>query len=388
MKNKCPICNSTNLEQLYHQDFNNIGISIMKSYDVVRCEHCNFIFADNLPSQGEFNFYYEKMSKWEQVNLDNESENNLKYKKHFEDMLYFILPYSKNRDIKILDIGCSTGGFLNEFKNQGYKNLLGLDPSENCIKITKQLYDINGVANNIFLFNTREYYDLITCSAVLEHIVDVNEFIKKCSSLLAEDGILFIEVPNANKFKDYVYTPFQQFSIEHIQYFTINSLQNLLSKNNFKIIEYKETEHVLNNTIDPSIFVIAKKINKKNIQTIVKDSENIYAIKQYINRSMYEEGIIKERIKNKIKSTEKIIVWGTGTFLLYILKDTFDMSKILYFVDSNIKIQGKEIEGIIIKKPEDIKEDAPIFISSYAFKDEITNIIWNKLKLKNSVITL
>jgi hypothetical protein len=108
----------------------------------------------------------------------------------------------------------------------------------------------------------------------------------------------------------------------------------------------------------------------------------------YIEKSLYVENKIKGIIKEKLKDEKEIIIWGCGTFLLRMLNDVVDINKVSYFVDSIERYHGKNIGDREIRSPMQIKEDLPIFISSYAFQDEIEKEITNKLKLKNKIIKI
>lgn len=384
MKRNCPICNSENREILYTQNFyNNNSISLMDRYDVVSCEECGFVFADNIPTQKEFNDYYAEMSRWE--NNVNE-ENNKNYLKHFNSMIDFIFPYLRLENNNILDIGCSTGEFLNEFKKRGYRSLLGIDPSFNCTNFVEKRYDIKTIQSDIFHFGSINKFDLITMSAVLEHIVDLWSALIRIHNLLEDDGILFIEVPNCTAFETWIYTPYQQFSVEHINYFSIYSIENLLNVCDFKIIDFKLTHHQLNSTVDPSIYVLCKKRNVK--QEISKDKLSKKYIKLYIEKSKDLEDKIKNILQEKLKDEKEIIIFGCGTFTLRLLNNGIDLNKVKYFVDSINHFTNKQIDGKIIKSPKDIKEDLPILIGSYAFQEEIENQIRKDLNLKNKIIKI
>jgi SAM-dependent methyltransferase len=383
MKRNCPICNSENKEFLYKQKFYKTSICLLEEYDIVLCEDCGFVFADQIPQQKEFNDYYANLSRWENnVNVHNTD----KYINHFKEMSDFVSAFVINKKSLILDIGCSTGEFLNEFKKQDYTQLVGIDPSINCALSTQHNYNIPAFNKNIFDFMPIEKFNVITMSAILEHIRDLKKVVEKLNSILIDDGLLFIEVPDVSRFQEYVYTPFQQFSIEHINYFGLRSLCNLMHQNSFNLVGSKFTMHKLNSTFDPSIYVIFKK--EKNKINFKKDCQSKTDIKIYIERSLHLEDKIKSSIKTILKREKKFIVWGCGTFLLRMLNNTIDINKVAYFVDSVEKYRGQKIEDKEIKMPIEIKEDFPILIASYAFQEEIESTITNKLKLKNKVLKI
>ena len=48
--------------------------------------------------------------------------------------------------------------------------------------------------------NSNQKIDLITCNNVLEHLLDPIDFVKRFKSLLTDDGIARIQVPNDNSY--------------------------------------------------------------------------------------------------------------------------------------------------------------------------------------------
>ena len=57
---------------------------------------------------------------------------------------------------------------------------------------------------------------------------------RSLKKLLNPNGIIYIEVPDANRYSNYYVVPFYYFDCEHINHFDINSLKNLFEDNEFK----------------------------------------------------------------------------------------------------------------------------------------------------------
>jgi len=381
----CPICACPQRRLLYRQNFQENSVSLLAGYEVVVCKDCGFVYADKIPSQDEFDNYYAVMSKYE-FN-DKNGVANEDYVGYFKKIFKFLSPYIGNKNAKILDIGCSTGALLSVFKSNGYKNLLGIDPSPSCVKTAKELYNIEASVNNVSNFKTSEKFDLIILSAVLEHLLDFGALLPQIRSLLKDTGLLFVEVPDAERFSLFISTPFQQFSTEHINYFTRRSIENLLKRFYLKLIKIKQNKHKINFITDPDLFILCTKADKKKFE-ITRDEAGEASIKDYKARCTKISFDIKKTIQEKLDGKNKIIVWGAGTHTLKLIGSGLDLSRILYFVDSNKRYVGKNIKGIAVKQPEDIKEDVPILISTYSYQEEIARQIKEILKLNNEIIKI
>lgn len=374
MFTKCEICASKDIEFLYKQKFNNNSIFIMDEYDVCICNDCDFVFANNIPKQSKFDRYYERMSQYEFKKNKGHVLNSVE--KHNNKIFNFIVS-EIDKNSKILEIGCSTGNLLNIFKKKGYIDLLGIDPSTQCVEFTKKLYNINSIQSTINSLNLNNKFDLIILSSVVEHIAGLKKAFRKILKFLNHNGILFIEVPDVERFKDYIFSPYQQFSGEHIRYFSKKSIENLLNIFNLSVIKFEKNTNNINSTIDPNMFILVKKdnVSQKN------------KIKSYIDKSKVIKSKIDKNLVLKLKNEVKIIVWGVGTpSHLFFCNDKY-ISKILYFVDSNEKYKNKKMYNLEIKLPKEINENVPIVITSYSHQKEIKNQIKN-LNLKNKVITI
>jgi len=386
MNRRCPICALKKKGFIYRQKFNNKSIAVMAGYDVVICQNCGMLFADRIPVQADFDKYYASMSKYEFNYKDGVVA--VEYVDHFGKIVDFIEPYLGNKKIKILDIGCATGALLSVFKLRRYLDLWGIDPSPSCVKAVRKLYGIKASIDSIASLKTNKKFDLIILSAVLEHLVDFDSSMRKIRSLLNKGGLLFVGVPDAERFDKFISAPFQQFSVEHINYFSRLSLQNLLGSFGFEVVKTKKGKSGLNQTVDPDLFMLVKLTEKAGFK-IVKDRVGGVGLRKYIKKCQTIDLKLKQLIRQKLKGVDKVIVWGVGTHTQRLIgKGWLDVSKVLFFVDSNKRYVGKKLNGIKIKSPEEIKETNPILISTYSYQKEIENQIRLVLNLENEVIKI
>ena len=112
------------------------------------------------------------------------------------------------KNIKILDIGCG-GGLLCEPLAKLGAEVVGIDASEKNIKIAK----IHAKKNNLKIkyycsspenFISNKKFDIILNMEIVEHVKDVNIFLKESSKFLKKNGIMFIATLNKT-LKSYIF---------------------------------------------------------------------------------------------------------------------------------------------------------------------------------------
>ncbi len=103
-------------------------------------------------------------------------------------------------NLEILDIGCG-GGLLTEPMYRLGGKLTGIDASKKNIEIAKihakkNNLKINYVCSSPENFYSNKKYDVILNMEIVEHVSDLNLFIRSSSSLLKKNGIMFIATIN------------------------------------------------------------------------------------------------------------------------------------------------------------------------------------------------
>jgi len=102
--------------------------------------------------------------------------------------------------IKILDIGCG-GGLLSEPMARLGAEVTGIDASKKNTEIAK-LHAKKSNLNIKYICSSPEKlkinfkFDVILNMEIIEHVEDVNFFLKCCSKLLKKDGIMFVATLN------------------------------------------------------------------------------------------------------------------------------------------------------------------------------------------------
>lgn len=113
-------------------------------------------------------------------------------------ILKFILQYS-NPKAKILDAGCGEGHLLKKIDelNNNY-SLFGIDCTNVAIAKAKERCSTAIIANGELEKTNYEnnYFDIITCTEVIEHIINYELVFEELQRILKKDGLLIITFPN------------------------------------------------------------------------------------------------------------------------------------------------------------------------------------------------
>ena len=149
--------------------------------------------------------------------------------------------------INILDIGCG-GGLLSEPMARLGANVTGIDASNKNINIAK-LHAKKNELNIKYLCSSPEKlkikkkFDVILNMEIIEHVEDINFFIKSSSKLLKKNGLMFVATLNKT-LKSYV---FAIIGAEYVlrwlpigthdweKFVKPEDLKNILLKNNLKL---------------------------------------------------------------------------------------------------------------------------------------------------------
>ena len=124
--------------------------------------------------------------------------NNFKLKNKFKPL----------SGINILDIGCG-GGLLSEPMSRMGANVTGIDASDKNIKIAKlhskkNKLKINYLCSSPEKLKVTKKFDVILNMEIVEHVEDIDFFLKSCSKLLKKNGLMFVATINKT-LKSYIF---------------------------------------------------------------------------------------------------------------------------------------------------------------------------------------
>jgi len=135
----------------------------------------------------------------------------------------------------ILDVGCSTGVFLEKLPDRWIKR--GVEVNTEACKIgRKKGLEIQN--STLEEYATADKFDIIRASHVIEHTPNAHKFVKKISTLSKPSALILIYTPNADSFSRKIFgSDWEGFYDDtHFTIFNNKSLKELFRKYGFSLV--------------------------------------------------------------------------------------------------------------------------------------------------------
>ena len=194
----CLVCGCERSAQLFTAP-DRLYQTTAKRFAVVRCEECGLARLDPQPNGEELRRYYPR-NYWFAPDESAASRLEEAYRRLvLRDHVRFVaqaLGGGRARG-RLLDVGCGGGLFLGMMRERGYR-VAGLDFSREAAAVAWKRQRAPAVCGD--LANAPLGAGSLACITmfhVLEHVHDPRAYLEAARKLLAPDGRLVVQVPNA-----------------------------------------------------------------------------------------------------------------------------------------------------------------------------------------------
>lgn len=329
------------------------------SYKVVRCTHCGFHYARELPDEDTFSAYYQSVSKYDAP------ESVAPVDRARIDATVRFLEGRIDKSERIADLGCGYGALLGGLQAAGYKQLQGLDPAPNAAQCALKMFGVRniqrGLMSEAYTVLDLQSVDLVCVMCVLEHLPKLRQDMVQLMECLRPGCKILLEVPAIECFLQPDCEPFGEFSLEHIQFFDKESLTNLMQSLGARplAMELLDLPMVASGGM-LGLFEWGGSIP----QEPVFQRSNSGAMHAYIEVSQQLLGRALQRIPKG-----PVLVYGAGSHTARLLShlERIPGCEVRGIVDSNPNLQGKRMGRWTVSAPSSIHDspDAAVLVSSF-----------------------
>jgi SAM-dependent methyltransferase len=148
---------------------------------------------------------------------------------------------------RVLEIGCGAGGFRKNMDQ--VHEYWGVEPVASIAELARDNLTKVLVGNyqDVESKIPDNYFDLVICNDVIEHMPDHDEFLQSIKDKLSKGGCLVASIPNVRYIgnlremliaKDWEYKSYGILDRTHLRFFTEKSLRRALINNAYSIEEF------------------------------------------------------------------------------------------------------------------------------------------------------
>ncbi len=164
--------------------------------------------------------------------------------KYYQGERSEVLTFMPDTYSKILEVGCGEGDFRVNFNNGC--EYWGIEPSIDAANIAQNKLNkvLVGTYQGVSSELPDEYFDIVICNDVIEHMTDHDEFLQSIKKHMCNDACLVGSIPNVRYFwnlvnllvkKDWKYIDTGILDRTHLRFFTHKSLKRTFIMNDFMI---------------------------------------------------------------------------------------------------------------------------------------------------------
>jgi 2-polyprenyl-3-methyl-5-hydroxy-6-metoxy-1,4-benzoquinol methylase len=240
----CDLCESTDFVTRYPSTIAPVSADPTKYYSssrfkaahskIVQCHKCGLVRTNPRDDDQTLEKIYASLEDF--VYEQEEQNRRSTTKDHFA----LVQKYSQG-GARLLDIGCSTGIFLQIAASRGWQ-ISGLEPSSWAVERARERCPegriIHGSLEKADL--PQSSFDVITLWDVLEHVPSPKESLHKITEWLVPGGWLFLNVPNIDSFMARLTGHHWPLLLrEHLWYFSPATIEALLNLTGFELVKVR-----------------------------------------------------------------------------------------------------------------------------------------------------
>ncbi len=301
------------------------------SIRICACETCGHLQTNEM---ADLESYYSKSYT---ILLNSEEEDQI-YKVIDGKPLYrtqhqvdTLLQKVVNKGLRILDYGCAKSSTMKQLSRHDLDTQIYLfDVSDMYVEYWKSFLPASQWATYQIPADWLKTFDLVTSFFALEHIADLELCLNQVKSCLKPKGTFYFIVPNT-------FTNPSDFIVaDHVNHFTVASLQYLLQKNGFIEISVDDQAHF-------GAFVVKAQLEPNSNATVLP-TEVSQALQDAQQMADYWSSLsVKIRTFETAHSDRPAAIYGSGVYGSFILSNLQNTNNIRCFIDRSPFQQGQQV---------------------------------------------
>lgn len=232
---ECAICDSNDFDLLSERDRYGLFVPI------VICKICGLVQTNPRLDAPSYKLFYQ--NEYPHLYRGSSTPNEKKFTQRYHHGLNIIAYLKKNaplkqnpKDMLVLDIGCSLGGILKAFVDQGFATV-GIDLNESYLQYGRKHFGLDLRNCELSGLEIIRNPDIVIYNQVFEHILNPIGEVDILRNVLAPGGIVYIELPGVkNLLKSYGMDFLQYSQNAHVYHYSLRTLRNLFESRGYSLV--------------------------------------------------------------------------------------------------------------------------------------------------------
>jgi SAM-dependent methyltransferase len=243
----CPLCEGSRRTVLFPANFDSSrmdggtfavkGKARAPHYQINRCDGCGMIYSGPVMEAESLARFYRD---FRHENTGPREVDNVAAT--FRQYYALARPHLSKRE-RALDIGCDIGLFLGNARSDGFRELYGIEPNRQA---AQKAATISGTTVFGGLYENAEFpdghFDLISIIHVLDHLIDVNDSLRRAFRHLAQGGVILAVVHDVDCLLSRLLGErFPPLNVQHNHFFSKKTLGDLFAKHGYSVLAMRVT---------------------------------------------------------------------------------------------------------------------------------------------------
>lgn len=162
---------------------------------------------------------------------------------------------------RILDFGCGTGNYLKAFQIKGYKNLFGLDQSDEMCKIaSEKTIAIIRKGSHLHVPFDSDFFGAIIIVDVVHFIDDIDSLFNSLQRICKKNGRVFIATQSHEQLETRIYSKYfpSTTRIDKLRHHEISKIVAVAESSGFSLLTVKNYLNGTDFLVDENYFNLIK----------------------------------------------------------------------------------------------------------------------------------
>jgi SAM-dependent methyltransferase len=379
----CPCCGSTDSESIHEQFLRLPDQYLLPNHFSIRCwRSCETGFSNFVGTDAGLAAFYSTGLDFRVALLEPEQSGerlaNWWEVERLEMVAGAIVRQLSSGRARILDVGCSGGVLLGMLRQRGFSNAVGLEPSVAYSELARSHGLDVRVGSLADLPADLGLFDVIVLSHVLEHVRTPEDAIRALAAHLSASGLIYAEVPDAARYAEFAKLPFLDFNTEHINFFSLDTLDQLFGRCGFAQVSVGARDFLLFPGVRyPAVFGCWQPGNPAWPRVKAGNNQMRDRLRDYVQVSARLVERINQSFTAALGTRRNVAVRCLGNVAWTLLAVTrLKELNVVAYIDGSVAKRAFTFDGVSVSSPEaTLPDDIPIVVLSLQHEAQVTREI-------------